>query len=134
MTEWVAMVTFLPYQPWTRWIHQWLHVLQQLNTWPQFLPKTTKEFGDMLCKSHTKDTSHRQLKLSSACKLYTYLLKIKKHSFHSKVWRAMKVFSIAKTYRVSQRKLVYFILLWQVQIYKLALVWRWFGNFEYRNF
>ena len=33
-------------------------------------------------------------------------------------------------YRVSQRKHLYFILLWQVEIYKLALVWRWFGDPE----
>ena len=33
-------------------------------------------------------------------------------------------------YRVSQRKHLYFILLWQVEICKVALVWRWFGNSE----
>ena len=32
---------------------------------------------------------------------------------------------------VYQRKQLYFILLWRVEICKLALVWRWFGNPEY---
>ena len=33
-------------------------------------------------------------------------------------------------YRVYQRKHLYFILLWRVEICKLPLVWRWFGNPE----
>ena len=33
-------------------------------------------------------------------------------------------------YRVYQRKLLYFILVWLVEICKLVLVWRWFGNPE----
>ena len=37
---------------------------------------------------------------------------------------------LSSWYRVSQCKLVYFILLQQVEICKLALVWRWSGNSE----
>ena len=41
------------------------------------------------------------------------------------------IISVLKVvYRVSQRKHLYFILLWRVEICKLAVVWRWFGNPE----
>ena len=37
-------------------------------------------------------------------------------------------FSLSDQYRVSQGKHLHFNLLWQIEIFKLDLVWGWFGN------
>ena len=46
-------------------------------------------------------------------------------------WRITLLFDqIIIYFQNYQRKLVHFILLWRVEICKLALVWRWFRNSE----
>ena len=61
--------------------------------------------------------------------LIYYFSQLRIFEVETPIWKKKWPYS-SSWYRVSQCKLVYFILLWRVEICKLVLVWRWFGNSE----
>ena len=63
--------------------------------------------------------------------LIYYFSQLRIFEVETPIWKKkIKWPYLSSWYRVSQCKLVYFILLQQVEICKLALVWRWSGNSE----